>query len=103
MSFIMGQSVSKISVLSLLLFAGVVQLGMAQQPAKQAEIATPQVAIAATETSQNVDKTPLPADFPVFRVSGDEAKDNADYADRKAKWIEENPVRYAKLTEEENR
>ena len=38
--------------------------------------------------------------YPIFQDNGDPVADNADYAKRKAAWIEANPVAYKKMIED---
>lgn len=98
MNDIMGLRVLKISIVTMLCLIGMVPFCSAQQATKQGIVAEPQPANSQIEKVAESKHSVVPADFPVFKATGNNEKDKADYADRKAKWIADNPERYAKLT-----
>lgn len=95
----MGRSVHKILAM-VVLCLGTVGFSFGQN--LKTSLTEPQVDANLRVSHTDVAKKVLPADFPVYQQTGDEAADKENYAKRKAEWVEDNPERYAKLTNDES-
>ena len=92
----MGRSVLKNFVL-LGLFVGLASYSFGQS--SKAKVPEPQGDAKLQLLLPSVERKALPNDFPVMVDTGNKEVDKEKYAESKAKWVGENPKRYAKLTD----